>query len=392
MGSFYHRCLDLDGVKVITGPRRCGKTYLALLGLKERTYSYVNFDDEILARIPTDELHIINEVIIGEFGHPDVLVLDEIQNVDGWELYVNRLSRTGQNLVITGSNSRLLSTELATHLTGRTVTIPLLPFSFMEYLTSRGVTPDTLTDAGVGEVRAHLEEYLSTGGFPEVVLSIPDDDLRKAYLGELFNAIIWRDIIQRVEVRYPRELAEMASTVSMNFSRRTSNRKLAKEWGISDHTVRNYLHALVESHLLLASRRYSHKPRESEGSIRKYYSIDTGLITHRFNQPGRDRGFILENCVAIELVRRGIELHYFLASGRYEVDFIVRNKGRPSEVIQVCWDPSGVPSREITSGVNACRELEITDLTIITWFHHDRKVEGGITITHIPLWKWLLDG
>ena len=180
--------LDKNIIKVITGPRRAGKSFFTLHELsKQGNFGYVNFDDEALVEV--EDYNEIIDTLQSVYQQTDLLFLDEIQNLPKWELFVNRLQRQGYRLVVTGSNSRLLSRELATHLTGRYLPTLVFPFSFREYL--RYYYPGDVTS---NEIRTKLSDFLQYGGFPEPL--VKDLDL-KQYLNTLHDSVLFKDIIKR---------------------------------------------------------------------------------------------------------------------------------------------------------------------------------------------------
>jgi predicted AAA+ superfamily ATPase len=391
------KTLDAPLVKVIIGPRRSGKTVLSLQAeaARETEYYYINFDDEILGSIVPEEFNLLLELLIELFGKKNNLVLDEVQNVDKWELFVNRLLRANYNIILTGSNSKLLSKELSSALTGRSLTIELFPFSFEEYLETKGIlvsADKTDTTAEIAQMRKNLNEYMETGGFPEVLLRLKDRGLQQKYLRELFDATIKRDVAHRYKIRFTRELIECAYVITSNFARRTSFRKLSKEIGISEHTLKKYTGYLEEAYLVLSVKKFSFKALEIEKSIRKYYSPDTGYIHAKGLLSTKDSGFLMENLVAVELKRRGWEFYYYMFKDRYEIDFVIRENRKISEIIQVTHDEDGIREREVSNGWEAAGELNAERLTVITWYHEDEEVRENIRIHYIPLWKWLLKG
>lgn len=381
--------LDAPLVKVIMGPRRSGKTVLSLQ-IREKDYYYINFDDEILGGIKPEDFNQLLELIIELFGQKKYLVLDEIQNIDKWELFVNRLHRANYNITLTGSNSKLLSKELSSSLTGRSLTLELLPFSFREYLKAKNLPLQAETTSQIGQMRNYLNDYIETGGFPEVLLRLKAAELQKRYLKELFEATILRDVVHRQRIRYNQELVECAHVVLSNFARRTSSRKLSKEIGISEHTLKKYTGYLEDAYLILSVKKFSPKPLEIEKSIRKYYAIDTGYIRVKGLSSSRDIGLLMENLAAVELKRRGREFYYYLLKERNEIDFVIRENREITEVIQVTYDKDGIRDREETMGLETARELGAKKLTLITWFHESEETKTGIKVHYIPIWKWLL--
>lgn len=385
--------LDAPLVKVIIGPRRSGKTVLSLQveAIKQRDYYYINFDDEILGSLVPEEFNMLLELLIELFGKRTFLVLDEIQNIEKWELFVNRLLRAEYNIILTGSNSKLLSGELSSALTGRSLTIELFPFSFGEYLESQNVSFSAETTSEIAQIRKRLTDYIESGGFPEVLFRLKDKGLQQQYLRELFDATIKRDVVNRYNVRYIRELMECAYVITSNFARKTSFNKLAKEVGVSEHTLKKYTGYLEEAYLLLGVKKFSFKPLQIEKSIRKFYSIDTGYIHAKGLSSTRDFGFLMENLTAVELKRRGLEFYYYMYKERNEIDFVIRENRKITEVIQVTYDEDGIREREVVNGFETTKELRAKQLTVITWYHEAEEEKDDIRITYIPLWKWLLN-
>lgn len=388
------KILDAPLVKVIMGPRRSGKTVLSLQAQEshENSYYYINFDDEILGAIKPENFNQLLELTIELFGQKKYLILDEIQNIDKWELFVNRLLRANYNIILTGSNSKLLSKELSSTLTGRSLTLELFPFSFGEYLKSRALPLQAETTLQIGQMRNHLNEYMEMGGFPEVLLRLKDKELQKRYLRDLFEATINRDVVHRHRIRYVQELIECANVILSNFSRRSSFRKLANEIRISEHTLKKYTGYLEDAYLILSVKKFSFKPLEIEKSIRKYYAIDTGYIHVKGLSSSADFGLLMENLVAVELKRRGYEFYYYLLRERIEIDFVIKENRKISEVIQVTYDANGIREREVPMGLETARVLYAEQLTVITWYHEAEEIIDDIKVHFIPLWKWLLTG
>jgi predicted AAA+ superfamily ATPase len=362
---------------------------LGLLLLKKTNFYYVNFDDEVLSTVKRDDLGTLLELLNELFGKRSYLFLDEIQNIDSWELFVNRLQRLEYNILLSGSNSKLLSKELSSHLGGRTLTLEILPFSFKEFLSTKHITAMKETDEEIGRIKNQLQEYLQWGGYPEIIMEIFDPDLRKKYLNELFDTIIFRDITQRFNIKYTAELVTLATIIMNQFSTRTSLTKVSRDLEISTHTIKKYISYLEEAYLIISSKKFSYKPREMESSYRKYYCVDIGLLNAKKTTLTKDFGKNLENIVAIELKRRNIDLYYYMVDNKFEVDFVIGDSTAITEVIQVVDDEQEIPRREIKTGILACKKLHCHTLTIITWNTEEKRYEGDITIHYIPLWKWL---
>lgn len=385
--------LDLTNtiIKVIIGPRRAGKSFFAFHFLKNiGAFGYVNFDDEKLS-----ETHNYDEIISAMnvvYANPKYVLFDEIQNLPKWELFTNRLQRQGYKLVLTGSNSHLLSKELATHLTGRHILRTIFPFSFQEYLQ---LEEKKLTTQ---EIKGKLAQYLIHGGFPEPLIKKID---LKEYLATLFNSIIYKDIVKRYHIRHPKEIEDLAYYLISNVACEYSYHSLLQVSRVkSSHTIRNYLGYLEEVYILFSISRFSYKVKDHASSNKKIYCIDNGFITAKEFTISPDHGKLYENAVACALKKEEtngtLAVYYWKNQQQEEVDFVIKIGTKIHQLIQVCYNPNkgDVKNREIRSLIKAGKELHCDDLLIITadteaveeteWF--GKKA----TIRFIPLWKWLL--
>ena len=218
----YKSFLESNQIKVIIGPRRCGKSILASQLLQNKLFAYVNFDDEKLVNLSSDDLNDVLEVLYEVYGDFKYVLLDEIQNINGWELFVNRLQRKGFNIIVTGSNSHLLSKELSTHLTGRHIKLELFPFSFKEFITYDNIEVeniDSISTKNRAILKKKLNEYAELGGFPEVI----EDPLNKThYLQSLYSDIINNDIVIRHKIRYAKTLKDIATSLMSSISSKGS--------------------------------------------------------------------------------------------------------------------------------------------------------------------------
>ncbi len=377
---------DSDLIHVAIGPRRAGKSFFLIHFLKDRHIGYVNFDDEQLIKVKNFQeiIDLVNQL----YNYPKILLLDEVQNIPNWELFINRLQRQGYKLFITGSNSKLLSKELATHLTGRYLQINVLPFSFQEFLRAKNVMKLTTS-----EIKSLLMQYLEVGGFPEVIVKNLDP---KEYLSLLVDSIIQKDIVQRYHVKFNVELKELFFVIVSNYGYSLSLSKLKRLTHIgSVHTIKKYLDYLEEAFLIFKVKSFSWKVREQLSLPKKYYLIDIGLRTKGFSF-SPNYGRLIENLVAIELKRKGLEFYYYKTKEGYEVDFLIKDGLKIKQLIQVSAinNINELNKREIRALLYAKDELRCDNLMIITLdyeseeeFHWFGKV-GKIKFT--PLWKWLL--
>lgn len=380
-------------IKVILGVRRCGKSVLSHSLLKDKSFAYVNFDDERLKGVEANSvLAAFYEVYGKDFNF---IFLDEIQNLENWELFANRLQRMGFNLVITGSNAQLLSKELATHLTGRHLSLELFPFSFKEYLKAIDFQEDLGTTKGISLLKQELSKYLFGGGFPEIIVEKENPSL---YLQELYRKIIERDIVERHEISYQKTFREIARTLISNPGRGISYNRIKRQFQLgSEHTVKNYLSYLEEAYLLFFLSRFSFKPVEVEKSEKKVYAIDTGMIRCLSLGMTPDLGPIYENTVYLELLRRKSlspqsDIFYWKNILQEEVDFVIKDNLKIKMLVQVCYNLSlpEVKEREIRALLKASKELKCKNLLVITSDFEAEEKKSGLKIQFIPLWRWLI--
>ena len=387
---------DTSMAQVVIGVRRSGKSTLCHKVLLERgiRYGYVNFDDDRLAEMQVGDLNTVLSCVYQLYG-TDIpyLVLDEIQDVDGWYLFVNRLLRTSLNIFITGSNAKLLSGELATHLTGRYNEIHLYPFSFSEYCQYHQIDTQGITTKADAERKRAFMDYIHDGGFPEM------QRLRnkRAYVQSLIEAILRKDIQKRFKIRNIEALRKLAHHLINNACQEVNYDDLSEMLGIADKTAKKYVEYLSQAFLIQPLTRHSFK---SSVRIRnqKAYIVDTGLQGHRDNALAPENlGWRLENVAYIELLRRCahdfLDVYYYKPNPRAkEVDFVVCDQSKVVELIQVAYeiDSQRTYHRETTSLVKASEALSCNRLTLIA-FSPTRNVEiDGKTVHIVSALEWLL--
>ena len=348
-------------IQVVMGPRRAGKSTFAEHLLANGS-GYVNFDDERLSGI--DDLDALLAAVDDIYRKPKCLLLDEIQNVPRWELWVNRLQRGGRRLVVTGSNANLLGHELATHLTGRHHAIYLLPFSFSEVIAMKGAAATSAEKASL------LERYLDEGGYPEPLLL---DISRTEYLRDLVRATLLKDIVRRYKARSPGGIEDVAQYFFSNAAKEFSYRTLAVVARVkSPVTAEKYTRYLCEAFMLFTVPRFSFKARERATANKKAYVVDPALAARLGLRPERDTGRLAENVVATRLWQQQlageIEFGFWKNDAHEEVDFVVRERGKISRLIQVCWriDSPTTRSREYRALVKAGNELRCNNLLCLT--------------------------
>jgi len=315
--------IDLNSplAQIVIGVRRSGKSTLCHKVLKSNNidYAYVNFDDERLFDLKSEQLNDVLQALYTIYGDFTYLFLDEIQNVEAWHLFVNRLLRQGIRLIMTGSNAKLLSGELSTHLTGRYVEIELFPFSFSETLHCKKISRDVKTTKELAFRRQVYFNYLKQGGFPEMAKI--GEAQKSEYLRALFQSILFKDIVKRFHIKYVKALSDISNILLNNISREISYTKIAKTLNIkSVHTAQNYVSYLEQAYLFLSVPRFSYKSTARKGN-RKTYVIDPSFLSFLPEMTGSNEGHLLENIVYFELLRRGYDVQIG-KTGEYEVDFI----------------------------------------------------------------------
>ncbi len=385
--------LETNVIKLITGPRRAGKSVYALQILSGKNYAYLNFDDtQLLGAFNEDAvMQALAEVYPGY----EYLLLDEIQNLDSWDAWVSKLYRRGVNLVITGSNANLLSSEMSTLLTGRYVEIQILPFSMEETLKYREAPVNAELPDEKAKLFIEMDDYLKKGGYPEIV---KNREIEQAYLTALFDSIILKDVAQRHKIRKITELYDLADYLISNYSNPLSYNEIAEELSLgSVTTVKKFCGYLAEPYLFFYLPRFNNKLKEMKKAPRKVYVVDNGLIYTRSFELSSNNGRQLENMVFIELLRRGYDLKkslfYYRTSNDKEVDFVIRDGRKVTSLIQVSYDISKTKTREreLDALVKASEELKCDNLMLITW-NHDGSVEyRGKSIRIISMDKWFIE-
>lgn len=382
-------------IKVVLGPRRAGKSFFAIHIFKPAEAAYVNFDDENLLEV-TDYNEIIKNVLF-VYGKTKYLLLDEVQNIPNWELLVNRLHREGYNLLVTGSNSKLLSKELATHLTGRHLPIELFPFCFKEFLKYKNFDYSSsliLTTEKKAHLLSLVDTFLRSGGFPELIVH----ELKpETYLEPLIESLLFKDVIKRYKLRKSDQVYNLETYLINNIAKEFTYERLANNLGLASWaTVVKYMAYLEEAYLLVVLSRYSHKTALRLKSPKKVYMIDNGFVTAKAVQLSKDTGKLMENLVFTELLKKGLrpntELFYYKTRNGKEIDFVVKKGIAVNELIQVTYNSLDTTAneREIKALLEAQGELNAEKLTIITWDEKKQIIKNSVTVDFIPLWEWLM--
>lgn len=386
--------LNSKKAQVVIGVRRSGKSVLCYNALSRAgvLYAYVNFDDERLSKLNSDELNDVLRCLYQIYGDFTHLFLDEVQNIDGWHYFVNRMLRQGVKVILTGSNAKLLSSELSTHLTGRYNDIALLPFSFKEFCKIKGVEVSDATTKGNALLMRAFDEYMQSGGFPEIVKEEENID---EYIDDLADNILKRDIVQRFKVRYKDAFIKLANHIMNVAPCEVVYASLQEAFNIkSDHTVQNYVSYLYQAYLLIPVNKYSVKSRERIRNA-KCYTVDVAFMNARKDAfAGNNLGWRLETVVLLELKRRypaGYDI-YYLKENSFEADFVVCRRSTVLEIIQVSYDVETPKTyrREINGLVRASEITHCDNLKLITAYTEKTVTEQAKKIEILPCYKWLL--
>jgi hypothetical protein len=359
---------------IISGIRRCGKsTLLKQLMQKAGECNFFNFEDNRASGFDLNDFEKLDHVF--EEIHPgmDCYYFDEIQVVPEWERFVRGKLDHGKKFVITGSNASLLSGELGTKLTGRHLTYELFPFSYSEVLRMKCQSSSLST----------FNEYVERGGFPEHIISGTQDILQ-----QLFRDILTRDIAVRYGLRNVKIVRNLASYLLSNAGSEFSYTKLAKTFGITTKSIAEYVSYFEDSYLLFTVPMFSYSYRKTLVNPKKIYAIDTGFVKANTVSYTDNNGSLLENIVFLQLRRKHKSDAIYYYRGKRECDFIVVEKNKPVEAIQVCYMlTSDNMQREVDGVTEAMHELKIKKGLIITMDQTDKF--GDVEV--IPAWKWLVE-
>ncbi len=377
-------------IKLITGPRRVGKSTQALLMLRNTNFAYLNFDSQAL--LESWNSNLVMRMLDDVYPDYDYILLDEVQNLDGWDLWISELYREGKNLIITGSNAKMLSSEMATALTGKYLQVEMLPFSLEEFFDWNGLNLKELGSEQTTERAVLIDDYLRNGGYPEVVKA---RQLTRTYLDTLFDSIVWKDVAKRHHVRNVSDLNNLALYFVSNFCNAVSANELTRELGFSSvNTTKKYMDYLHEPFMFYYLYRYNNKLRLMKKASRKVYVVDNGFVAAKAFSLSENLGRLLENQVFIELLRRGYDseksIFYYRSRNDKEVDFVLRDGTRIERLVQVCYDMSSpkTQKRETDSLVECAEELNCRNLVIVTNAEKRTIEKDGYKIDVVPVFDF----
>lgn len=396
--------LHLNKIITLTGVRRSGKSSILLNIIRQLRETipteqivYLNFEDERLD-LATEELDLILQAYRELYPDLDLsqcyFFFDEIQNIPQWPQFIRRVDDTlSRHLFITGSNSKLLGTEIATALRGRTLRYDVYPLSFSEYLTFKDITPDLYSSNSIAQINRAFEQFLFQGGFPEIAL-FDDTEIQRKVITEYFDVMIYRDLIERYQqsntqaLRFflRRCIEGITSPLSIN---KVHNELKSAGLRLTKDKLHQYLDQASAIYLLQIAYKYDPSLVKRELGDKKAYIIDNGFMTAFSWRAGQDRGKLLENLAAMELRKQGKVLH-FIKNGQ-ECDFVIQQDTGELLPIQVSYD-MGDPdtrTREVNGLIAGCRFTQAKHGLILTMDQEDSFEQDGVSITVLPVWKYL---
>lgn len=400
---FNHRNFDVPDINKIisiTGPRRAGKTYFfyqkiadLLKNLSKEDIIYINLSDERLYPLKLQDLQYIMEAYFELYPYNKnktvYLFLDEVQEVEEWERFIRRVYDTENvRIFITGSSSKLLHKEVHTSLRGRTLNYTMFPLSFIEFLNFKNVALEKNFKYSSQRfiIKKYFDEYLSNGGFPEMVIN---DEQKRELLENYLELIIYKDLIERYGIRnlalIRNIIKYLLTNVSSLFSVHSYHKTLSKEMAVKQETISEYISYLEDANIIFATNIFSYSLKKQQANPKKIYCIDNGLRNVVSFQFSKDEGRLAENLVFIHLTKKEKEIYYWENKG--EVDFIVKSRDNSLIAINVSYT-NEINEREITALLGFKKQFSKTkELIILTKDLEKTEKE----IKFVPLWKWLLE-
>lgn len=383
--------LSTTEILIITGVRRCGKSVLLqqLRDKLEEKDFFFNFDDERLVNFKLEDFATLQECFFELFGEQHTYYFDEIQNIEGWETFVRRLYNEGNKVVVTGSNARMLSKEMGTHLTGRYISVEVYPFSFVEYLQLEHIElsqKDFYLMKSRSKLLGHFQTYLAKGGFPKYLQT---GSVR--YLSSLYESIIFRDVMARNGLTNDKEIQELTFYLASNATKRVTYNSLGKIVGIRHpETIKNYLEYIQQTYMIFQLLKYAPSVKTQMLSPKKIYFIDNAIVSRMGFNATDNVGVKLENAVFVELKRRGCDVFYH--ADKKECDFLAREGIRITQAYQVTvkMDDEKTRKREIEGLQEAMDAYKLTEGYIITMEERQELTVNGKAIHVIPAWEWML--
>jgi hypothetical protein len=412
------REINLSGYKdvapgkiiMITGFRRVGKTYAVfhfidelLKDMDKEEVVYINFEDEripVVTKFLTELLPVIKETNKKEVKY---LFLDEIQNIPNWSKWLRRICDTENVMIfVTGSSSKLSNKDIPTELRGRALELKVFPLSFSEFLNFKGIKVDAdaakYSENEKAKVMKAVNEYVTLGGMPEVVLA--SEDRKPEIIQQYYGTVVRKDIVERNGVKNEENLKNlMRMLMNSTYYSISKSYDSMKSMGykIGKTTLQRYIGYIENSYFMYSLPFFSYKVKDQLQYPRKVFFIDNSFIGMLSTKFSRNTGRLYENAVFIELKRREkplTDIYYWKDRSGKEVDFVVMEDAKVKQLIQVCYDIGDYDTkkREIKALLKASRELKCRNLMVITSEHEGVERVKNKTVKFVPLWKWLLAG
>ena len=405
-----HLPLHAEQIITIPGVRRSGKSSkmklvindLVKAGVSPQNILWMGFDDERLADMSQQDLNEILEAYRELYPTTPLsevyMFFDELQLIEGWELFVMRIHKSYcKHIYISGSNAKMLSQEIATSLRGWALEYRTYPLSFAEYCHFLAIPTERLNEQQTTQLRLAWDDYNRYGGFPEVVLT-PDRLLRDKLLQTYYNAMLFRDLVERHSISSIGVLRYFIKRIMNNVTKPTSINSLYNDirsqgLKISKDELYKWADYLCESFMFIRIPRYTPSLIAEETGLKKYYFIDNGMRQNILLPHSQDEGKLLESSVLLHLCRRCGELEkvtYFLKEK--ECDFVLQHEDIVLQLIQVCWqmEDAETRAREIAGLLEARKVTHCDNLYIITHHQEETIEQDGWTIHVVPAWKWML--
>lgn len=384
----FEHAINTKQIVVITGVRRCGKsTLMKQIAANFDKFHYINFDDERLYNFELSDFQDLL-LVFQKVTDSKIIFMDEVQNVDKWELFVRRIHDEGFKVFVTGSNAKLLSMDLATHLTGRFIKFELFPFSFKEIVTSKNIDTAIIDTTTKSKLLSVFDEYLIRGGFPD---NVHFHDI--LYLQNVFESILYRDLIVRFGIRNVHAFKSLAHFLLDNFTGEVSYQKLNKLLQLNNvNTVKDYVDYLEQAYLVFEMYRFDFSLQKSTGYNKKTYCIDNGIrnsISRNFTQ---NSGKLLENSVYLHLRKIYKNVWFVRTKSQFEVDFCVQENGQ-FLLFQVSYDIENAETRnrEIRALEQAILEINNVKQAFILTYNTSETISIlNQTIQIMPTWRFLL--
>lgn len=399
--------LEHNETLVIKGVRRSGKSTLMLNaikklladGVKAKNILFINLEDpRFINHLSTDLLQTIKDVYI-EYLDPDnkpYLFLDEIQNIPQWEKWVNKEYELKlSHIIISGSNSSMLSSEIASTLSGRYLNIDVYPLSFKEYLQFKDIKIENKLDIVDKKIELNriFEEYLRFGGFPKVVEYTPDQ--KKELLTTYKDSILLKDIVARYNLKEFKKLEEIAAFLLANSGISQNPNKLKNNFNISYDMAHAYLEYLIKAYMIFEVPKFDYSLKKQNANDKKYYSVDLGLSNIMRVPNLQTRGDDLETVVFHELLRRGYKVYYYKTSNNLECDFLIEENNRIIQLIQVTSSIKNekTKKRELSSFNKTIDELKLKNIktTVICEDNSSNIEYNNISIEIFNIKEWILN-